>query len=432
MKPYEVTAAWLLLPDGSIRLAMGSQIDTRAPSVPISAAEWVDRLKGGANFRFFEFIGDALHEIQGVPVHASVEEGKRTIGWLLAARPWDSRRLEELADSAGGRLMLTGERHLSDARPDEELEAWMPFQDHRGRAIAGLDFHVAEPLEEDPALEKMELTLFLVNGGAALLLIGVLLQAWVLRPFALVGASLRSRDPGPLASLLPKQDEFGDMARTVQSALADRAQLKQSLEERIRLGRELHDGAIQGVYASGLALSRAQSLINRNVPEAHQLLEETKAELNRIIWDLRRQIEQADPAQAREDFGEAVRRIVRLFSGPDEVTTTIDVDEDLVALYSPLHRGQALQFVREGVSNAIRHGRPKHLSVSWQQEGNGSLLLIIDDGVGFDPLAIASAGRGLGNLHERAVNLGGTLAISSSPSKGTRLSLKLPMLGGPL
>ena len=113
-------------------------------------------------------------------------------------------------------------------------------------------------------------------------------------------------------------------------------------------------------------------------------------------------------------------------SGADEVTTTIDVDEDLVALYSPLHRGQALQFVREGVSNAIRHGRPKHLSVSWQLEGNGSLVLIIDDGVGFDPQANASAGRGLGNLRERAVNLGGTLAISSSPSKGTKLSLNLP------
>jgi signal transduction histidine kinase len=225
---------------------------------------------------------------------------------------------------------------------------------------------------------------------------------------------------------LNQYNEFGQMARIVQSSMHDREQLQQSHDERIRLGRELHDGVIQSVYGTGMALSRVQSLMGKDQPAAQHLLDETKAELNRIILDLRRHIDKADPKLLDSTFGAAVAQLIQQALGPDLVKSEFAIDEDLVARHPLLHRSQALQFVREAISNAVRHGHPTRLSVSWQRTTEGSLLVVGDDGVGFEPNTIKSGGRGLGNLSERAVSLGGRLEIDSSPNKGTRICLTLP------
>jgi signal transduction histidine kinase len=257
-------------------------------------------------------------------------------------------------------------------------------------------------------------------------LVGVLMHFWVLRPFSLVRSSLITRDPELLAPLLSQRNEFGQMARIVQSSIRDRAQLQQSLEERVRLGRELHDGVIQSVYGTGMALSRVQSLMGRDLPAAQKILDETRVELNGIILELRRHIEQADPKPLDANFGEAVARLIQQLHGPGLITTDLAIEEDLVASHPLLHRSQALQFVREAISNALRHGHPSRLSVSWQRNPEGSILTVGDDGVGFDPKAVAPGGRGLGNLAERAVSLGGLLEIDSKPDHGTTVCLKLP------
>ena len=90
-----------------------------------------------------------------------------------------------------------------------------------------------------------------------------------------------------------------------------------------------------------------------------------------------------------------------------------------------------LQFLREAISNALRHGRPSRVSVVWQRDPEGSVLVVQDDGVGFDPGSIAASGRGLGNLRERALSLGGRLEIDSHTNRGTRISLKLPPAKSP-
>jgi signal transduction histidine kinase len=362
-----------------------------------------------------------------MPIVASPASDGRTVpaGWLIVAKHWDELVLQDLADSAQGHIALTGPAHAGDALP-EELEVWLPLRDQHGRPIAGLDYHVMDAMGEDPAMEDIELSLFIFNGAGALVLVSVLMHFWILRPFSLVRASLVSHDPALLAPLLNQPNEFGQMARLVRSSIHDRDQLQQLLDERMRLGLELHDGVIQSVYGTGMALSRVQSLMSRDLPAAQKLLDETRAELNRIILELRRQIEQADPKPLDTTFGEAVARLIQQLQGPGPVTTELDIDEKLVASHALAHRSQALQFVREAISNALRHGHPSRLSVSWQHTPGGSVLQVGDDGVGFDPKAVAAGGRGLGNLGERAVSLGGRLEIDSRPNHGTTVALKLP------
>lgn len=84
---------------------------------------------------------------------------------------------------------------------------------------------------------------------------------------------------------------------------------------------------------------------------------------------------------------------------------------------------QLVKLAEEAASNAIRHGKPRHLNVelSWQR---GIRLVVNDDGQGFDPAA-AREGHGLSSLRRRATMLGGVLDIHSQRGEGTTVELRV-------
>jgi signal transduction histidine kinase len=431
---YRLDSVWVLDANRNVIYGRDRRTDSALTALPLPAGELAALLQRNEAFDFHAFVGVKHYQIQGMPINAPavLERQGAPPGWLIAATLWDELVLRDLADAAQGRVTVTPSTHVNDALPEIELEVWQPLLDCRGRAIAGLDYHMIDPQGEDPAMEEIELSLFILNGAGAIVLVGVLMHFLILRPFSILRASLVGSDPVLLAPLLRQQDEFGQIARIVQTSMRDREQLQQSLEERLRLGRELHDGAIQSIYGTGMALSRVQSLMGRDLPAANALLDETRDELNRVILDLRRHIDQADPKPLDTSFGEAVARLIQQLHGPGPVGTELNIDEDLVSSHPMLQRSQTLQFVREAISNAVRHGRPTRLAVSWQRTPEGSVLTVGDDGVGFDPKTIKAGGRGLANLSERALSLGGHLEIDSGHNKGTRICLKLPTPKAPL
>jgi signal transduction histidine kinase len=424
MDSFWVDSIWVLTADGRLLYAAHQPAGTTLTTPPLPAGELQPWFRKNQPFSFHAMMADGLYQIQGMPI-AAADHPSMAAGWLLAARQWDRAWLEDLTGAGRGRVALTAATRPPATGSGPELAAWLPLLDHRGRAIAGLDYRVQDLLGKESPHEKIERALFMINSVGVVLLVGVLLHYWILRPFSFLRASLLAGDPAPLAPLLPQKNEFGQVAGMVQSGMRDRARLEQSLAERVRLARELHDGAIQGVYGAGMALSRVQALMRRDLPAAHQLLDDTRAELNRIIGDLRGHINQADPRPLDSSFGEAVTRLIQQFCTP--VATDLDIDETVVAAHAPLFRSEVLQLVREAVSNALRHGRPSRLAVSWRRTPAGSTLVVSDDGVGFDPQTVKPGGRGLGNLHARAASLGGRLEIKSNPGEGTRVCLQLPM-----
>jgi signal transduction histidine kinase len=88
---------------------------------------------------------------------------------------------------------------------------------------------------------------------------------------------------------------------------------------------------------------------------------------------------------------------------------------------------ELLNLVREGLSNAVRHGQARRISIELSAGAGGSTLVIADDGVGFDPARLVGAGHhGLANMLARATAIGGTLDIRSAPGDGTTLVVALP------
>lgn len=210
----------------------------------------------------------------------------------------------------------------------------------------------------------------------------------------------------------------------LQQVLANHA-----LQDKIRLGRDLHDGLVQSLYAAGLMLETAsQQLAARPVgaDEAGRLLERAKTTLNAAIREARGTIGGLTPdALEEQSFPDAVRAVLDHLDGGRLRERRVQLHRDLPA-FEPTVRVELLQIIREAASNALRHGEAATLEVSFAPLDDGRLRLDIrDDGRGFDP-ALVTRGHGLDNLAARARNLGAGIELDSAPGRGATVTLTLP------
>jgi signal transduction histidine kinase len=86
-----------------------------------------------------------------------------------------------------------------------------------------------------------------------------------------------------------------------------------------------------------------------------------------------------------------------------------------------------LRIAQEALQNALRHANGERIDVRLEADDGRLLLEIADDGVGFDPDAVALRSRRLGltSMEERAARVGGTLEIRSAPGAGTTVRLEV-------
>src|SRR5205085_3463634 len=120
-----------------------------------------------------------------------------------------------------------------------------------------------------------------------------------------------------LAETSVAQSEELSRERDVRRRAEEDAQLKQqllaqSVDEKIRLGRDLHDGIIQSLYAVGLTLETVRALVKNNPAEADQRLERCRENLNGIIREVRTYITGLTPDTVRRaTFTQALDTLFR-------------------------------------------------------------------------------------------------------------------------
>ena len=201
------------------------------------------------------------------------------------------------------------------------------------------------------------------------------------------------------------------------------------VQERDRIGRDLHDGIIQSLYAVSLSLEDVPDLMALSptdaagrVDAAIDSLQDSIRELRNFIYGLRP--EALDGA----DVATGIVALAEQFGYNTLVDVELDVDADAGRDISPEHGAELLQLVREALSNAARHARARHVIVSFRNESDDRTgLVVADDGVGFDSSAAVPAGHhGLGNMRARADAIGATLRIESASGQGTRIIVRLP------
>lgn len=223
-------------------------------------------------------------------------------------------------------------------------------------------------------------------------------------------------------------EERTSRQRVEQDLLLNQRRLNQALEEKIRLGRDLHDGVIQSLYAVGLTIESVRSLLPRDPKLADQRLQQCLDGLNRTIREVRDYITGLSPDKLRRmSFAAAVEMQLQELRGGREVGLELVVDDDAAAALKPEQTTEALQVVREAISNALRHGQADLLTLRLHRGEAEVGLLVQDNGRGFRPAALAGRGHGLDNMHARAGAAGATLRIDSLPGTGTRVVMTFPV-----
>ena len=214
----------------------------------------------------------------------------------------------------------------------------------------------------------------------------------------------------------------------------DNAQLHQEaaeyaiVQERDRIGRDLHDGIIQSLYGVSLSLEDVPELMTSSPEEAEGRVDAAIDSLQASIRELRNFIYGLRP----ETFDGANVRAGIIALGEQfryNTLTEIDfaVDSEAGSDLSAEAGADLLQLVREALSNAARHARASHVGVSLRAEDGGAILVVADNGVGFDASGPIAAGhQGLANMRARAEAIGATLHVESEKGAGTRVIVALP------
>ena len=198
-------------------------------------------------------------------------------------------------------------------------------------------------------------------------------------------------------------------------------------EERRRVARELHDGVNQLLSAASAQLHMAglQSCEttggNRSLQTAERYLDEAIDEVRRISRDLRPTV--------LDDLGleAALRNLSKRMTGsrPLVIDVTCPGSE---AQLSTLLETTIYRVVQEALSNVARHAQATQAAVRVEVEEKVVLVVVSDDGRGFDVDAARaqSAGIGLRSMEERAALMHGSLSVESAQGKGTWLRFSFP------
>jgi len=195
-------------------------------------------------------------------------------------------------------------------------------------------------------------------------------------------------------------------------------------QERRRLARELHDETGQALASILLGLRSAEDASDlaaqrEAVARLRELVVTTLHDVRRLAVELR--------PTALDDFGlvPALGRLAESFREGSGVE--LEIESRLGEERLPGEVETAVyRIVQEALTNVLKHAGAKHVSILLTRKNESVSIVIEDDGRGFRPGETGDSGLGLAGMQERVNLLDGTLAIESSPGKGTTLVVSVP------
>ncbi|GGS28484.1 GAF domain-containing sensor histidine kinase [Actinokineospora fastidiosa] len=221
---------------------------------------------------------------------------------------------------------------------------------------------------------------------------------------------------------------FGAQAALAQRLAAHRADAQELrlLEERDRIGRDLHDHVIQEVFATGLSL---HSVAATAAPEQRRKLMVAVRRLDQVISDIRSTIFDlhSPPAPSEDGPPSLRRRLTRVIHDLTDAigfTPALRFDGPLDTLVPEAIAVDLVAVVREALSNAARHAAATAVTVEVSASPGRVTARIEDNGRG---ITDGKRRSGLANLDGRARAHGGAFTVDSSPGQGTALTWTTPL-----
>ncbi|MGS2778463.1 sensor histidine kinase [Robertmurraya sp. GLU-23] len=229
------------------------------------------------------------------------------------------------------------------------------------------------------------------------------------------------------------QKQISDQAKASQKLANEKAEDQENRiqeiisQERNRLARELHDSVSQQLFAASMMMSainetkqvESEDREAKQMKMVEEMIHQSQLEMRALLLHLR-------PVPLKgKTLQEGIEELLIELSQKVTMEIGWKVEE------FPLDKGvedHLFRILQESVSNILRHSKAKELEVLLIQRDNFIIMRVVDDGVGFDVEESKAGSYGLQNMHERAVEIGGTCKIISVKNKGTRLEVKVPLM----
>lgn len=205
------------------------------------------------------------------------------------------------------------------------------------------------------------------------------------------------------------------------------------VREREGLARDLHDCAVQSVYALKLQAELIEMLIERDPARAVAIAEEARARAAEVMRTLRGYSARLNEirSEAEDDFVRKARALIRDFEETRSLKIDFEIEGEEELRGMPEVLPHLFPIIQEGGMNVIKHSGASRLAIRLAAASSEIEVSLADDGRGMPPdFGRVAEGdgehRGLRNITSRVRELGGEFLIESSPGGGTRLTIRIP------
>ena len=390
-----------------------------------SLAQAID--DAGSSERLYLLAGDGEHLRLARGAELGANQHLRWLTTHYQRRPFAQLLVTQLTAACQARLALL--KHATELRSEGRSADALQLvsTDHSASAVhAALSAVEAAELQRAHSLRDQSNTALVIERFGIDLM--ALLTLMMLGLLALLSRKRAADQARHEQELQQERDQFEEKVHSRTAELADLTLHLQTAreDERTRIGRELHDELGSLLTAAKIDLEWIRHSgggsepydIAERLHHVGGLLDGSAAVTRRIIEDLR------PSALVHLGLAPALENLATDFGN----TTGISVATDLAPVQlTESGRITAFRIVQESLTNVARHAHALHVSVSLQSVNDRAVIVVRDDGRGFDASSVRRTSHGLRGMLFRARSEGGGLRVDSRPGAGTRVEAQLPL-----
>lgn len=198
-------------------------------------------------------------------------------------------------------------------------------------------------------------------------------------------------------------------------------------EERRRISHDLHDETAQSLTTLKLMIDMIKQALPSDQEDLRRLVEEVEASVRQTLQGIRRLIADLRPPML-DDFGlvPTLKWLVHGFT--QRYGIRVDLHNVHLLRRLPVEVETVLyRAVQEALANVAKHARAGLVNISLERTAERVVVIVQDDGIGFDDRRSRRGAFGLLGIRERLAALGGSLLIDSQRGRGATLTMVLPL-----
>lgn len=200
-----------------------------------------------------------------------------------------------------------------------------------------------------------------------------------------------------------------------------------AVQERERLARELHDSVLQAFFGISLEAQLAEEEQEMDPEQWRSVLERIislaeggQAEMRALLFELR-----PESMEGEELIG-ALLKLVSAQRTSHALVVEAELDEGKEPALSPEGKHALYRIAQEAFHNIVKHAQASRVVLRLDSNEREVVMVIQDNGRGFDPRASFPGHLGLWSMRERVASLQGEILIESSPGQGTTITVRVP------